>query len=92
MKILFKKASCSSLNVFFSHFRECNVPDLMFCHRWLLVCFKREFKYEEAIRHFEIVQSQHLKFDSHAALSTQDDQFRQEVGLCVCCYFQPRRK
>ncbi|CAK8677918.1 unnamed protein product [Clavelina lepadiformis] len=63
----------------YSHFQNCSVPDLVFCHRWLLVSFKREFDYEESIRYFEIVHSRHLKFDSAAVQITQADQYRQEI-------------
>jgi len=37
---------------------------LMFCHRWLLLNFKREFAYLEAIRLFEITSSRHLEVSS----------------------------
>lgn len=37
---------------------------LMFCHRWLLLNFKREFDYSEAIRLFEITSSRHLEVSS----------------------------
>jgi len=62
------------------------VPDLLFCHRWLLVSFKREFEYEESIQYFEIVQSKHLTFDGHVALSAQDEQFKEEVSFSVILY------
>ncbi|XP_065661460.1 uncharacterized protein LOC101241039 isoform X3 [Hydra vulgaris] len=37
---------------------------LMFCHRWLLLNFKREFDYKEALRLFEITSSRHLEVSS----------------------------
>ncbi|XP_066923802.1 uncharacterized protein [Clytia hemisphaerica] len=40
---------------------------LIFCHRWLLLNFKREFDYNEAVRLFEITSSRHLEVSSLAA-------------------------
>jgi len=62
-----------------SHLDQCGVGDLMFCHRWLLVSFKREFSYSDSIRYFEMAHSKHLELDSLAALSIQDEQYRTEV-------------
>nr|CAB3266827.1 TBC1 domain family member 15-like [Phallusia mammillata] len=67
----------------YSHMVNCHVEDLIFCHRWLLVSFKREFDYDESIRYFEMVQSQYLELDSPVAVSAQDDQFRLEVSALV---------
>eukprot|EP00730_Choanoeca_flexa_P004957 TRINITY_DN11848_c0_g1_i4.p1 TRINITY_DN11848_c0_g1~~TRINITY_DN11848_c0_g1_i4.p1 ORF type:complete len:558 (+),score=133.44 TRINITY_DN11848_c0_g1_i4:66-1676(+) len=33
---------------------------LLFCFRWLLVTFKREFQYEQVLRVWEVIWSQHL--------------------------------
>nr|XP_018671423.1 TBC1 domain family member 15-like [Ciona intestinalis] len=63
----------------YSHLCDCSVEDLVFCHRWLLVSFKREFDYEESIRYFEMVHSQHLELDSLTAIHAQDEQLRLEV-------------
>lgn len=38
--------------------------ELIFCHRWLLLSFKREFAHEDALRIFEIVSSRHLEVSS----------------------------
>ncbi|KAJ8028807.1 TBC1 domain family member 15 [Holothuria leucospilota] len=51
----------------FQHLVICEVGDLMFCHRWLLLSFKREFIFEECIRLFEIISSQHLELSSDEA-------------------------
>lgn len=40
---------------------------LIFCHRWLLLNFKREFEYNEAVRLFEITSSRHLEVSSLSA-------------------------
>ncbi|PIK61193.1 putative TBC1 domain family member 17 [Apostichopus japonicus] len=49
------------------HLAICDVGDLMFCHRWLLLSFKREFVFEECIELFEIISSQHLELTSDEA-------------------------
>lgn len=48
----------------YMHFVDCSVEDLVFCHRWLLLSFKREFDFESSVTYFEILQSQHLSMDS----------------------------
>merc|ERR1719322_165315 len=40
------------------HLQNCNVKDLVFCHRCLLLRFKRDFQYENGLRFFEIVQAE----------------------------------
>jgi len=47
-----------------THLESCNAGGLFFCHRWLLLGFKREFNYAEAIRIFEIISSHHLELNS----------------------------
>lgn len=41
----------------YSHFEDCFVHELVFCHRWLLIAFKREFEHEDALKYFEIIRS-----------------------------------
>lgn len=43
------------------HFVRCDAGDMVFCHRWLLLSFKREFQFHEATRLFEILCSHHLE-------------------------------
>eukprot|EP00795_Rhopilema_esculentum_P003645 gene3645-14886_t len=38
--------------------------ELIFCHRWLLLTFKREFSYKDGLRIFEIISSRHLEVSS----------------------------
>ncbi|XP_022079651.1 TBC1 domain family member 15-like [Acanthaster planci] len=54
------------------HLEVCEIGDLMFCHRWLLLCFKREFQYEESLMLFEIISSQHLELSSVTAERARD--------------------
>eukprot|EP00041_Stephanoeca_diplocostata_P012434 m.208165 g.208165 ORF g.208165 m.208165 type:complete len:541 (+) comp18959_c0_seq3:149-1771(+) len=46
------------------HFVQCDAGDMVFCHRWLLLSFKREFQFHEATRLFEILCSHHLELSS----------------------------
>ncbi|XP_071950681.1 TBC1 domain family member 15-like [Antedon mediterranea] len=46
------------------HLDSLEVGDLMFCHRWLLLSFKREFKFDDAVYLFEIISSHHLELSS----------------------------
>jgi hypothetical protein len=45
---------------------ECG--NFLFCHRWLLLAFKREFVIEDGIRIFEVISSQYLELSSDEAL------------------------
>ncbi|XP_071786828.1 TBC1 domain family member 15-like [Asterias amurensis] len=56
----------------YEHLAQCDIGDLMFCHRWLLLCFKREFPYEESLMIFEIISSQHLELSSETAERARD--------------------
>ncbi|XP_065185015.1 TBC1 domain family member 17-like [Sycon ciliatum] len=40
------------------------MDDFMFCHRWLLLSFKREFAFDESLKLFEILCSHHLEISS----------------------------
>merc|ERR1739838_342963 len=65
----------------YTHLYDCSVHDLVFCHRWLLISFKREFlNHEDAIRYFEIVQSHHLNLHHDLTDRLQDDQDEDKVG------------
>ncbi|XP_001627200.2 TBC1 domain family member 15 isoform X2 [Nematostella vectensis] len=46
------------------HFTSNDMGDLLFVHRWLVLGFKREFCFEEALKLFEILSSQHLELSS----------------------------
>jgi len=47
--------------------------DLVFCHKWLLVSFLREFRDEDGLKLFEILCSNHLELNSLQALKSRDD-------------------
>lgn len=55
------------------HFEACGVDDMMFCHRWLILGFKREFNFEDGIRVFEILSSHHLELSSFEAERTYSE-------------------
>ncbi|XP_046858495.1 rab GTPase-activating protein 22-like [Xenia sp. Carnegie-2017] len=45
----------------YDFFDSLDVKEMLFCHRWLLLNFKREFDYEDSLRIFEIISSHHLE-------------------------------
>lgn len=49
------------------HLNKHDLGDLLFCHRWLLLGFKREFNFEDSVRCFEILSSHHLELSSMEA-------------------------
>ncbi|XP_060075188.1 TBC1 domain family member 16-like isoform X2 [Ylistrum balloti] len=49
------------------HLNTHELGDLMFCHRWLLLGFKREFSFSDSLRCFEILSSHHLELSSMEA-------------------------
>ncbi|XP_041364578.1 TBC1 domain family member 15-like [Gigantopelta aegis] len=46
------------------HFETYDLGNLYFCHRWLLLGFKREFTFDDSLRCFEILSSHHLELSS----------------------------
>lgn len=60
------------------HFKAAEADNLMFCHRWLLLCFKREFVFQDALRMFEILCSHHLELNSIEAAKARDTEIRKE--------------
>lgn len=56
----------------FTYLNECQVQDLAFCHRWLLVCFLREFEFEEGLRMFEMLSSHYLEMNSLEAQKARE--------------------
>ncbi|KAI0239163.1 GTPase-activating protein GYP7 [Lamellibrachia satsuma] len=60
------------------------LSDMAFCHRWMLLNFKREFSLEDSLRCFEILSSHHLEVSSTEACKAQDIErqrhFEQEGG------------
>ncbi|KAI8060736.1 rab-GTPase-TBC domain-containing protein [Gongronella butleri] len=47
----------------YKHFESTDTLNLFFCFRWLLVWFKREFDWEDVIRLWEVLWSDHLSHD-----------------------------
>uniref|UniRef100_A0A914WAI5 Rab-GAP TBC domain-containing protein n=1 Tax=Plectus sambesii TaxID=2011161 RepID=A0A914WAI5_9BILA len=47
-----------------SYLYVCEVSELIFCHKWLLLSFQREFEIDDGIRLLEILSSHHLELDS----------------------------
>ncbi|XP_048249978.1 rab GTPase-activating protein 22-like isoform X2 [Haliotis rufescens] len=50
--------------VLLRHFEVHELGNLFFCHRWLLLGFKREFSFMDSLRCFEILSSHHLELSS----------------------------
>ena len=50
-------------------------------HRWLLLDFKREFPFEEALRIFEVLNSQYLELNSDRALVVTDKVIAKEFEM-----------
>ncbi|XP_030383626.1 TBC1 domain family member 16 [Scaptodrosophila lebanonensis] len=48
------------LPAFFAHLQQHEAMELLFCHRWLLLCFKREFTEAVVIRMWEACWSNYL--------------------------------
>jgi hypothetical protein len=44
----------------YKHFEETETTNLFFCFRWLLVWFKREFDWDDVIRLWEVLWTDHL--------------------------------
>ena len=61
---------------FYAHLEKIDSADMVFCHRWLLLSFKREFKFSDATRLFEILCSHHLEVSSVDANRARDEEVR----------------
>jgi len=61
-----------------AHFESTDAGDMVFCHRWLLLTFKREFNFVDAVRLFEILCSHHLELDGSAAEKARESAIRSE--------------
>ncbi len=56
----------------YDFFEGSECQDYLFCHRWLLLDFKREFSFDDSIRIFEVLSSHYLELDSDKALVETD--------------------
>ncbi|KAL8584087.1 hypothetical protein ACOMHN_022427 [Nucella lapillus] len=54
-------------SVLLRRLEEQDLGNLFFCHRWMLLGFKREFSFEDSLRCFEILSSHHLELHSITA-------------------------
>ena len=61
-----------------AHFNTIDAGDLVFCHRWLLLSFKREFSFNDSLVIFEILCSHHLELNSVEADMTRNLEKRRE--------------
>ncbi len=61
---------------FYLHLEKIDAADMVFCHRWLLLSFKREFSFSDATRLFEILCSHHLELSSVEANKARDEEQR----------------
>ncbi|XP_060567879.1 TBC1 domain family member 15-like isoform X2 [Ruditapes philippinarum] len=60
------------------HLQRHDLGDLLFCHRWLLLGFKREFSFMDSLRVFEILSSHHLELSSIEAETAKRKQAMKE--------------
>lgn len=63
----------------YNHFETNGMGDMLFVHRWLVLTFKREFSYEDALTMFEIISSQHLELSSVEAERERSRQRAKEL-------------
>eukprot|EP01147_Barroeca_monosierra_P008700 gene8700-1089_t len=66
------------------HLIDIDAGEMIYCHRWLLLGFKREFSQEDALKLFEILCSHHLELSSIEAQRERSKERRhkrqQELG------------
>ncbi|XP_064387949.1 TBC1 domain family member 17-like [Halichondria panicea] len=65
----------------YGFFDKSDCRDYLFMHRWLLLDFKREFPFEEALRIFEVLNSQYLELNSDRALVVTDKVIAKEFEM-----------
>ncbi|XP_011405709.2 PREDICTED: TBC1 domain family member 15-like [Amphimedon queenslandica] len=61
-------------------FQESECNDYLFCHRWLLLDFKREFSFSDSLRLLEVISSHYLTLSSHRALKELDKAAAEEFA------------
>ncbi|CAJ0752054.1 10638_t:CDS:10 [Entrophospora sp. SA101] len=49
----------------YEHLRKTDALNLFFCFRWILIWFKREFKWDEVLHLWEVLWSDHLSSQFH---------------------------
>eukprot|EP00042_Codosiga_hollandica_P028793 m.153958 g.153958 ORF g.153958 m.153958 type:complete len:410 (+) comp52874_c1_seq2:150-1379(+) len=60
------------------HLKAIDDGNLVFCHRWLLLSFKREFAFVDAVRMFEILSTHHLELNGLEAERAREMEIRAE--------------
>lgn len=65
----------------FDFFERSECKDYLFCHRWLLLDFKREFDLEDSLRMFEVLGTHYLELTSDKALLETDKAIAKEFEL-----------
>jgi TBC1 domain family member 15 len=63
------------------HLAAIDCADLVFCHRWMLLSFKREFSFPDALCLFEILSSHHLELSSVTALEARRQEKRAALEM-----------
>ncbi|KAJ7393816.1 hypothetical protein OS493_003482 [Desmophyllum pertusum] len=63
----------------YNHFEAHEMGDMLFVHRWLVLTFKREFSFGDALTMFEIISSQHLELSSMEAEQERERQRAKEL-------------
>ncbi|XP_077983590.1 TBC1 domain family member 15-like isoform X2 [Glandiceps talaboti] len=59
-------------SVLYKHLEGCHVSDLLFAHRWLMLSFKREFPFDDALLVFEVINSHYMELHSVLAERERD--------------------
>lgn len=64
-----------------------NLSDLIFCHKWLLLCFQREFDLNDGLRLLEIIGTRLVGHNTQLALKIMDDcrKKTQDIDVNVEC-------
>jgi len=65
----------------YQFFERSECEDYLFCHRWLLLDFKREFQFQDSLRIFEVLGSHYLELNSDKALVETDKAIAKEFEL-----------
>ncbi|KAL4221329.1 hypothetical protein ACF0H5_019590 [Mactra antiquata] len=66
--------------ILLQHLEKHDLGDLLFCHRWLLLGFKREFSFMDSVQLFEILSSHHLELSSLEAETAKRKQAMREFA------------
>eukprot|EP00730_Choanoeca_flexa_P013429 TRINITY_DN5311_c9_g1_i1.p1 TRINITY_DN5311_c9_g1~~TRINITY_DN5311_c9_g1_i1.p1 ORF type:complete len:402 (+),score=100.44 TRINITY_DN5311_c9_g1_i1:1489-2694(+) len=60
------------------HLIAVDAGEMIYCHRWLLLGFKREFVWEDSLRLFEILCSHHLELNNVEVDKVRAEELRKE--------------